>query len=168
MFWTKWRTEQVSCFRPIRLILQPRLTGRNEKGFKDFQTKKFSMTLFSMLTWWPPHNPELPFYTHTPSPVSPVHDCNFISPFLNFKQLSRDWALLELSMIHVLDIAKHLSDGETTNRDIVRDSESLTCITMTWRQQQTNVWPIHATARTSLRYNFTHIYRCTYLQRKSN
>lgn len=58
-------------------------------------------------------------------------------------------------MIHVLDIAKHLSNGETTNRDIVCDSASLTCITMTWRQRQTNVLPISARARTLLRYTVT-------------
>lgn len=47
LFFTRWTkkkkgwggAEQLSCFRPIRLILQPRLTGRNEKGFKDFPTK---------------------------------------------------------------------------------------------------------------------------------
>lgn len=32
-------TEQFSCFRPIRLIPQPRLTGSNEKRFEDFLTK---------------------------------------------------------------------------------------------------------------------------------
>lgn len=43
-------TEQLSCFTPIRLIPQPRLTGRNEKGFKDFLTKNAADVL-SILTW---------------------------------------------------------------------------------------------------------------------
>lgn len=46
MLCTEKGTEQFSCFKPIRLILQPRLTGWNEKGFKDFLTKNAAWRSF--------------------------------------------------------------------------------------------------------------------------
>ena len=87
-------TEQFSCFRPIRLILQPRLTGRNEKGFKDFLTKNAAWRSY------PPHvvasthkyciqtrihnqNLTLHTHTHTHPPVSGVHSGRLV--FSSFK-----------------------------------------------------------------------------------
>lgn len=71
-------TVQFSCFRPIRLIPQPRLTGRNEKGFKDFLTKNAAwrslrphVVACSYMNAWSEKSPCT--QTHTPPPVSPVH-----------------------------------------------------------------------------------------------
>lgn len=72
-------TEQLSCFRPIRLILRPLLSGRNEKSFKDFPTKNGAwrslrtnvVASAHMNTQSKSKSPSR--HTYTPPPVSPVH-----------------------------------------------------------------------------------------------
>lgn len=124
----KKRTEQLACFWPISLILQPRLTGTNEKGFKAFLAKNAAQRSFrphmvASLHKYTREQSKTPLshtYTHTPPPVSPVHtgqSCLFFSFYILSSSVGVGWCWSWLRLIHALVTAsKHLRDGRTTEQ----------------------------------------------------
>lgn len=134
----KKRTEQLSCFWPIRLILQPRLAGTNEKGFKDFLAKNaeqcsFRPHMVASLHKYTQEQSKTPLphtytHTHTSSCVTCTHwpELSFFSFYILSSSVGVGWCWSWLRLIHALVTAsKHLRDARTTEQ--AKSTHTHTC-----------------------------------------